>query len=268
MRTVNRTMTENLSQWCAFALLLLAASAPQIAAAADNIDYRVIAQYPHDTSAYTQGLVYHRGFLYESTGLHGRSAVMQVAIATGKTVRKQKLPRRYFGEGLARYGDRLIQLTWREGTGFIYRLEDFVKIGEFSYPGEGWGLAAGDSRLVMSDGSSELRFLDPHTLTEQSRLEVFDDGRPVPELNELEWIDGQVYANILGQDRIARIDPETGEVTGWLDLSDLRRKGREWRQAADLNGIAWDSYTGRLFVTGKRWPRLYVISLQHASYRH
>ena len=244
-----------------WSLLLLPAALS--ADEARSIAYRVVGHYPHDPEAFTQGLLFHRGFLYESTGRYGHSTLRQVDIETGTTVRKVPLSRRYFGEGLTLRGnDTLVQLSWRAGTGFIYRLDSFDRIGEFNYEGEGWGLATGADHLIMSDGSHQLRFLDPLTFEEVRRLDVTDNGTPLPRINELEMVDGALFANVLGLDRIARIDPESGEVTGWLDLAPLRGTGGKWRRAADLNGIAWDKHTGRLLVTGKHWPGLYAIVVE------
>jgi len=229
---------------------------------APQLDYRVTDSFPHDRAAFTQGLLYHQGFLYESTGLYGKSALRKVEISSGKTLMRQKLGNTYFGEGLALQGNQLVQLTWREKTAFIYHLDNLEEIGRFRYGGEGWGLVFDGSHFILSDGSSLLRFLEPGTFSEIRRLRVTDNGRDVEKLNELEIVEDKLFANILGSDRIARIDLDTGTVDGWLDLSPLRGKGLSWRKAADLNGIAYDAATRRVFVTGKRWPWLFELMLE------
>lgn len=230
--------------------------------AATQPGYRVVSRFPHDPAAFTQGLVYHGGFLYESTGLYGRSSLRKVAIDSGLTVATRKLKRRYFGEGLALQGETLVQLTWREGAAFAYSLDDFRKTARYPLKGEGWGLTFDGSHFIQSDGSATLSFLDPNSFRVSHRLQVREGDRPVAMLNELEMVRGEIFANILGSDRIARIDPVTGKITGWLDLAHLRGKTGSWRQAADLNGIAYDPDTDHLFITGKRWPWLFVLALE------
>lgn len=229
---------------------------------ATQTGYRVVNRFPHDPAAFTQGLVYHDGFLFESTGLYGRSSVRKVSIESGNVVNKRNLARRYFGEGLALRGNTLVQLTWRERKAFAYNLDDFTETTRFALKGEGWGLTFDGSHFIQSDGSSTLRFLDPGTFRERYRLTVRDDNRPVAMLNELEMVRGEIFANILGSDRIARIDPATGNVIGWLDLRPLREKTVSWHRAADLNGIAYDPDSNRLFITGKRWPWLFELALE------
>jgi glutaminyl-peptide cyclotransferase len=246
------------------ALLILARPAFEAGAANDALvwyDYRVVNVFPHDPQAFTQGLLYRDGYLYESTGLYGRSDLRRVRLETGEVLARRPIDPRYFAEGLADFGNRLIQLTWQENTGFIYELETFALIGTFSYPGEGWGLTSDGERLIMSDGTAELRFLDPDTLAETSRVTVMQAGVPVDNLNELELIDGSVYANIWQSDEIVIIDPATGRVTGRIDMQGLLPP--EVRARVDvLNGIAWDEQGDRLFVTGKLWPSLFEIRLQ------
>jgi glutaminyl-peptide cyclotransferase len=246
------------------ALLILARPVFEAGAADDApvwYDYRIVNVYPHDPQAFTQGLLYRDGYLYESTGLYGRSDLRRVRLETGEVLARRPIDPRYFAEGLADFGDRLIQLTWQENTGFVYELETLALIGTFSYPGEGWGLTSDGEQLIMSDGTAELRFLDPETFAETGRVTVIQDGVPVDNLNELELIDGTVYANIWQSDEIVIVDPATGRVTGRIDMRGLLPP--EERARVDvLNGIAYDAEGDRLFVTGKLWPRLFEIRLQ------
>ncbi|MCK9469304.1 MAG: glutaminyl-peptide cyclotransferase [Porticoccaceae bacterium] len=242
-------------------LALLVAACSAGTAVDHGTPYRVVAEFPHDTSAFTQGLLFHAGDLYESTGLYGRSTLRQVNLDDGRVRRQHNLDRRLFGEGLALVGDRLIQLTWKENIALVYRLADFKPIGQFEYAGEGWGLAYDGRWLVMSDGSDTLRYRDVDNFTVLRELRVTDDGRPVRRLNELTVIGNEIWANILGSDRVARIDPVSGVVLSWLDLSPLRKQGGDWRRAADLNGIAWDPEERRIFATGKLWPVLYELQV-------
>ena len=243
-------------------LLAASAAAPAWAEKARLYGYAVVNTYPHDPRAFTQGLLWRDGFLYESTGLHGRSSVRKVTLETGVPEQERLIDSHYFGEGVVDWKDRLISLTWQDKVGFIFDLASFEKVGEFSYPGEGWGLTRDETRIIMSDGTSTLRFLDPETLKETGCVQVTDNGRPVDNLNELEWVKGEVLANVWQTDRIARIDPETGHVTGWIDLSGLLSSAGQAEGRADvLNGIAYDATADRLFVTGKLWPRLFEIRL-------
>jgi glutaminyl-peptide cyclotransferase len=238
-------------------------AAPSAAAKVPTYTYRVVNVFPHDPAAFTQGLVYRDGIFYEGTGLRGQSTLRKVDPATGQVLQGVRLPDEYFGEGIAILGQRLYQLTWQENTGFIYDKESFELLATWSYEGEGWGLATDGQRLIMSDGSHELRFLDRETLAELGRLAVLDgDGLPVPRLNELEWVEGEVWANVWQTDRIARIDPASGRLLGWIDLAGLLPDEDRAAQRVDvLNGIAYDAATGRLFVTGKWWPKLFEIEL-------
>jgi glutaminyl-peptide cyclotransferase len=225
--------------------------------------FKVVATFPHDTASFTQGLVFADGQLYESTGLHGESTLRRVDLATGKTLQRIDVAREYFAEGLALVGDELLQLTWQTRVGFVYDRATFKQKRTFSYQTEGWGIAYdGSSQLVMSDGSDTLTFLDPRSLAAGRTLRVRDAGRPVMNLNELEWIEGEIWANVWMTDRIARISPTTGEVNAWIDLASLWPI-RERPQPNDqvLNGIAYDKATRRIFVTGKKWPRLYQITV-------
>ena len=226
---------------------------------APPIEYRVAVEYPHDTAAFTQGLVFARGALYESTGLRGRSSLRKVDPVTGRVVRQRRLSDRLFAEGLALVGDELIQLTWTSGRAFVLRLADFSLVREHRYSGEGWGLAYDGSRLVMSDGSATLRFRDPLTFRVERELEVREGARAIDALNELEFVEGALYANIWRSDRVARIDTASGAVTGWLDLSPIAAKERSAGRVDVANGIAWDGR--RLFVTGKLWRSVYGLEL-------
>ena len=223
--------------------------------------YRVVHVFPHDPEAFTQGLVYRNGLFYEGTGLNGRSAIRKVRIENGEVLQIQKLDAQYFGEGIAVFGDTLFQLTWTSGIGFLYDLASFQRKGTFTYAGEGWGLAHDGTRLIMSDGSATLRFLDPATRKLVSRLTVRDAGEPVANLNELEYVKGEIFANVWQTERIARISPKTGAVTGWIDLKGLLTP-RERAQGVDvMNGIAYDGSGDRLFVTGKLWPKVFEIRI-------
>ena len=223
--------------------------------------FEIIHAYPHDPEAFTQGLVYENGALYEGTGLYGQSSLRRVDLESGTVLQRHDLPAQYFGEGIAVFEGRIIQLTWKSHTGFVYAKDSFDLIAQFSYPTEGWGLTHDGERLIMSDGSSTLYFLDPESFTETGRLAVGERGVPVSDLNELEYIAGEIYANVWRTDRIARISPRTGEVTGWIDLTGLLDPETAGAEAGVLNGIAFDAENDRLFVTGKRWPSLFEIRL-------
>ena len=239
---------------------LLSACSPQARAATPVYGYAVVRTYPHDPHAFTEGLFLRNGFLYESTGLAGASSIRKLDLETGQVQLERSIASQFFGEGIIDWKDRLISLTWKNQVGFVYGLDDFETRGEFSYPGEGWALTRDDHQIYMSDGTSRLRFLDPETLRETGGVTVTDEGQPVDQLNELEWVKGEIYANIWQTDRIARIDPLTGEVKGWIDLTGLLPVADQ--AGVDvLNGIAYDAETDRLIVTGKFWPRLYEIRL-------
>jgi glutamine cyclotransferase len=230
--------------------------------------YQIVRVYPHDANAFTQGLVYVDGHLYESTGLNGHSSLRMVDLQTGKVLQHHELPTEYFGEGLTNWGASLVQLTWKAGTAFVYDRFSFALQRTVHYRGEGWGLTQDGKSLIMSDGSAVLRFLDPHTFREIRKLPVRDEnGNPVLDLNELEYIRGEIYANVWHTDRIARISPRTGKVLGWIDLSGLMDKSQLADSDAVLNGIAYDSRFDRLFVTGKLWPKLFEIRVVHRSRR-
>jgi glutamine cyclotransferase len=223
--------------------------------------YQIVRSYPPDPQTFTQGLVYHEGFLYEGTGLNGRSSIRKVRIENGEVVQIQPLESQYFGEGIAIVGTRLVQLTWQTQVGFVYDLATFTRQGTFNYKGEGWGLTYDGTRLIMSDGTEWLRFLDPVTQKETGRLAVKEAGRPVTQINELEMVKGELYANVWGSQRIARISPKTGELLGWIDLKGLLSP-RESSGVDVLNGIAYDAKGDRLFVTGKLWPRVFEIKVR------
>jgi len=222
--------------------------------------YRIVNTYPHDPGAFTEGLVCEDGSLYEGTGLNGSSSLRKVELETGAVLQIYELPSQYFGEGITIYGDKIIQLTWKSHVGFVYDRDSFELLQEFSYPTEGWGITDNGTSLIMSDGTSTLHFLDHQTFEETGQLEVSDDHGPVDQLNELEYVQGEIYANVWRTDRIAVIAPETGRVIKWVDLTGLLSP--EERSHSDvLNGIAYDAATGRLFVTGKFWPKLFEIEL-------
>jgi glutamine cyclotransferase len=242
-------------------LALLLAGAPA-RAAIPVYGYQVVRVYPHDPNAFTEGLFYRDGYLYESTGLNGQSEIRKEELATAKVVMRRELPSGYFGEGIVDDGQRLIQLTWRGQVGFIYDLNTFAPEGQFAYAGEGWALTSDAARLIMSDGTPVLRFLDRRTLKEVGRVTVTADGAPVRNINELEWVKGEVYANIWMTSQIIRIDPRTGQVVGVIDLTGIISPAEAGTDADNvLNGIAYDAAHDRLFVTGKRWPKLFEIKL-------
>ena len=239
-----------------FALILLCALACAIAQAQG---YKIIHTYPHDPHAFTQGLLFADGHLYESTGEYGESSLRMVDLETGRILQEQPVAKKYFAEGLATWSSTLVQLTWQEHTAFVYDRFSFRLLKTLSYPGEGWGLASDGKELILSDGTPDLRFMDPTTMHELRRVTVKDHGKPVQELNELEMVHGEIYANVWHSDKIARISPRTGAVLGWIDLTGLLPANLHSSPEAVLNGIAYDAAHDRLFVTGKLWPRLYEI---------
>ncbi|WQE36399.1 glutaminyl-peptide cyclotransferase [Brevundimonas bullata] len=265
--------------WPVLAMLLLAlpasvaaqSSGPAASSASPAPDtrppvygYEVVRTFPHDPTAFTQGLVIRDGVLLESTG-RAPSSVRRVRLEDGVVLQKHELAPEYFGEGLTEFDGRLITLTWNNGVGFVWNGADLKPIARFSYAGEGWGLTHDGARLILSDGSAALRFLDPVTFAETGRVAVTLNGRPVRQLNELEWIDGEVWANVWQTNYILRIDPASGHVVGIIDLSGLLPAGTIKDPNDDvLNGIAWDAATRRLFVTGKNWPSLFEIRLTGA----
>jgi glutamine cyclotransferase len=223
--------------------------------------FTVVRVFPHDRSAYTQGLAYRDGFLYEGTGRNGQSSLRKVRLETGEVVQQVNLASEFFGEGITIIKDRVFQLTWKSGVGFVYDLNTFHWLRRFSCPGEGWGLATDGRELFLSDGTAAIRILDPETFQLKRRVKVHDGSTPVDQLNELEFVDGQIFANVWHTNRIARISPQTGAVVGWIDLTGLLSSVYRLEPEAVLNGIAYDAAGKRLFVTGKLWPSVFEIKL-------
>lgn len=246
-------------RWRSLLVLAFSLSVAVCALAADS--YRIVHTYPHDQQAFTQGLIYLDGHLYESTGLYGRSSLRMEDLTTGRILKFQPAPNNDFGEGLTNWGNTLIQLTWKAHTALIYDLSTFRFLRSVHYPGEGWGLTQNGKQLILSDGSATLRFLDPTTFREVRHIKVTDHGKPVTQLNELEWVRGEIYANIWHSNQIARISPATGRVLGWINLKGLLPSSEHTNPEAVLNGIAYDSVGNRLFVTGKLWPKLFEIQV-------
>ena len=246
------------------ALLLLALlgqlpSIPPAASRAPVYKYTIVHAYPHDQDAFTEGLEYHDGFLYESTGLNGKSSIRKVKLETGEVLQNRNISKDYFGEGITFWKDELFELTWSTEIGFVYDAKTFAAKRSFNYKGEGWALTHNSDGLIMSDGTAELRFIDPATFKEKRRITVTDGGVPIKYLNELEWIKGEIFANIYTTDYIARIDPSNGHVTGWIDVRGMLPRQNDGNTVP--NGIAYDAEHDRLFVTGKNWPRLFEIKL-------
>ena len=241
------------------ALLALVLALPLAAHAQQTDTYQVIHTYPHDAQAFTQGLIYLDGHLYESTGLNGHSSLREEDLVTGRIVKFADVSDKYFAEGLADWGSTLIQLTWQNHVALIYDRATFHFLRTLPYTGEGWGLTHDDKSIILSDGTAQLRFLDPGTFHELRSITVKDRGKPVIQLNELEYIHGEIYANIWHSDRIARISPATGRVLGWIDLTGLLPAAKHSTAEAVLNGIAYDAQHDRLFVTGKLWPKIFEI---------
>jgi len=223
-------------------------------------NYTIVNRYHHDENAYTQGLVYDDGSLYESTGGYGYSTLRLVKLETGEVLQHYALPDGYFGEGIAIFDDKIIQLTWLDNKGFVYDKHSFELLQEFSYPTQGWGITYDGNRLIMSDGTANLYFLDPQTFEKVGQVQVLHETVPVTHINELEYIEGKIYANIWKEEKIAIINPQTGQVEGWIDLSGIQDVENQDSDNV-LNGIAYDSREGRLFVTGKMWPYLFEIKV-------
>lgn len=228
--------------------------------------YEIINTYPHDPTSFTQGLVFDNGVFYESAGLNaahsGHSSLRKVEVTTGKVLKKIDVPEPYFAEGLALFDGKLFQLTWENQKGFIYDRDTFEKKGEFPYRGEGWGLTHDGKSLIMSDGTHQIRFIDPVTFQEQRRISVMDKLDRIEELNELEYVKGEIFANIWQTDRIVRIDPKDGTILGWIDLRGLLKDEDQRADTDVLNGIAYDPAQDRLYVTGKKWPKLFEIRIK------
>jgi len=227
--------------------------------------YNVVNTYPHDRSAFTQGLVFEDGVLYEGTGLNGRSTLRRVELETGEVLQIHELPAQFFGEGVTVYGNDIIQLTWQSHVGFVYDRDSFELLQEFNYSTQGWGITHDGERLIMSDGTATLYFLDPETFEEIGRVGVYDNDGSVNRLNELEYVQGEIYANVWQTNCIARIDPQTGQVVGWMELKGLLTPEDRGEPVDVLNGIAYDAENARLFVTGKLWPKLFEIELISAG---
>jgi len=233
-----------------------------VKSAVPSYGYEIVNTWPHDKDAYTQGLVFYEGSLLESTGQEGRSSLRRVEPETGKVLKKVEVPRPYFAEGITLLKGKIYQLTWQHQLGFIYDAVSFEKLGEFSYKGEGWGLTNDGSALILSDGSNRIRFFDPATFQVNRTISVLDDRAPIASINELEFVHGEIYANIWHKERVARIDPQTGRVLGWIDLTGLRALADAHDNEAVLNGIAYDESNDRMFVTGKLWPKLFEIRVK------
>ena len=248
--------------WVAVAVWPLASASAVAQGRVPVYGYRVVSSFPHDPQAFTQGLIYLDGFLFESTGRNGLSTVRKVRLETGEVVQQHRVAPQYFAEGLTAWNRRLIQLTWQSNIAFVYDLASFTPQTTFRYTGEGWGLTHDGTRLIMSDGSDALRLLDPVSFREQGRLLVRDGSVPIKDLNELEYVRGEIYANVWHTDRIARISPASGRVVGWIDLKGLLPRTYQLEAEAVLNGIAFDAARNRLFVTGKLWPRLFEVTVE------
>jgi glutamine cyclotransferase len=238
-------------------------SAQAAAPAPVNYGYRIVATYPHDPRAFTQGLFYLNGHLYESTGQVGQSTIRKVHFEDGRVLQSVPIPPGLFGEGIVNWGNEIISITWQGGNGYRWDLATLRRTGEWRYEGEGWGLTQNGTDIIMSDGTSALRFLDPVTLAERRRITVTRDGAEVTQLNELEWVNGEIFANVWQTPYIVRINPQSGNVTGVIDLTPLANENGDSSDRV-LNGIAYDAQRDRLFVTGKLWPRLYEIDLVRA----
>jgi glutamine cyclotransferase len=263
-------MRSRISGWSSLAALALAgvaqrqpATVPPAGSKAPLYRYRVQQVYPHDPNAFTQGLQYADGFLYEGTGLNGRSSIRKVKLETGEIVQQRAVPKEYFGEGIALWKSDLIELTWQSEVAFVYDSRTFELRRTLTYVGEGWGLTHDATSLIMSDGTEALRFLDPMSFAERRRLVVTDAGTPVTHLNELEVVKGEIFANVWLTDYVARVAPDTGRVIGWIDFGGLL-SARERATADVLNGIAYDDAHDRLFVTGKLWPKLFELKIVDA----
>ncbi len=248
------------------ALSLAQSSPPPHAPSPPEYTFQIVRTFPHDPTAFTQGLEYRDGFLYEGTGLNGRSSLRKIRLETGEVLQRVDLPPEFFGEGITLVKNEIFELTWQSHVGFVYNAADFHLLRRFSYSGEGWGLTSNSknaktNEILMSDGTAEIRVLDADTLTEKRRIKVHDGDTPITQLNELEFVEGEIFANIWQTNRIARISPKTGEVVGWIDLTGILSPIYRLESGAVLNGIAYDAARKRLFVTGKLWPSIFEIRL-------
>jgi glutamine cyclotransferase len=244
-----------------WALVLLLLPVCVAGAAAPVCGYKVVATFPHSTESYTEGFFYLDGLFWESTGLNGHSAVMSIEPATGKVVQRLEVPAQYFGEGIVNWGPNVYEWTWKSHAGFVYDRFSLRLVRQFSYTGEGWGMTRTDREIITSDGSATLRFRDPATFAETRHVVVKDGAETIDQLNELEYVKGEIYANVWHQDRIARISPRDGRVLGWIDLTGLLPADQMVNAESVLNGIAYDAQHDRLFVTGKQWPAIFEIKL-------
>lgn len=260
MECILSTFARRLSAFTALAALATCCHAN---AAIPVYGFMVKHTYPHDPQAFTQGLFFQDGHLYESTGLNGKSSLRKVELSSGKVLQQKVLPKEIFGEGATPVGDEIVSLTWTSKYGFVFDAKTFTLKRKFSYDSEGWGLASDAQAVYLSDGSPTIHVLDPKTLKEQRRIQVTAEGKPIPQLNELEMVEGELFANVWGTDVIARIDPASGNVVGWINLSGLLPPDQRGTSSQDavLNGIAWDAKHKRLFVTGKLWPKMFEIEL-------
>ncbi len=234
---------------------------PQYTRRIPVLTVKLVRTYPHDPHAFTQGLEYYGGYLYESTGIAGQSTLRKVALDTGQVIQKVSLPSEYFGEGLTIFRGKIYQLTWLSKKGFVYNLRSFQQLGEFPYDTEGWGLTHDDRSLIMSDGTNEIRYIDPVSFAVTRTIELYAEGQGVANLNEVEYVKGEILANIWHSTRIARVDPRSGQIVAWIDLSSIAAK-EPHREEEVLNGIAYDKAADRLFVTGKKWSKLYEIKVE------
>jgi glutamine cyclotransferase len=246
------------TRWAQALLLLLPVC---VAGAAPVSGYKVVAKYPHSTESYTEGFFYLDGLFWESTGLNGHSAVMAIEPATGKVVQRLDVPAQYFGEGIVNWGANVYEWTWQSHAGFVYDRFSLRLVRQFSYTGEGWGMTRTDREIITSDGSATLRFRDPATFAETRHIVVKDGAETIDQLNELEYVKGEIYANVWHSDRIARISPRDGRVLGWIDLTGLLPEDQKVNAESVLNGIAYDAQHDRLFVTGKQWPAVFEVKL-------
>ena len=258
----SRELTALLAAALFVPMAVSAQEATPVRAIPPTYGYRIITEYPHDRHAFTQGLAYVDGEMYEGTGLYGESTLRRDDLKTGEILQAVGLSKEYFGEGIAVLGDHIYQLTWKNGICVVFDRETFEFQEVLTYPTEGWGLTTDGERLIMSDGTNRLFIRDPETFAELDTIDVYDGAHAIWNLNELEVVDGEIWANVWQTDRIARIDPETGQVTGWIDLTGLLSESDRGNHRVDvLNGIAYDPETDRLFVTGKLWPKLFEIEI-------